>query len=345
MRVLFTKEDWAKYPFLPGASRYISELGLDIREDLPELPPVLERAEERVREAIVRGRVDAELREEDVEILSFPVAVALVSAVGDDYLTRRYALAEAVRVHELLVGEREEKLLGVAEALGWRVKRVEAPPGAPAYRFAVHLLDYLRNAVGFHDRRWKLVNRLVHRGEVYVSQGELARLLMEDVRRWVESRVKPEVRGAPEVFMESVNRIRGLLAERRAGFVEEVPRGVYPECFPPCIRSLYEALTSKRHISHVGRFTLTSFLLNVGMSPQEVVRLFASLTDFDERITRYQVEHIAGRRGSRTKYTPPKCETLRTHGLCVGEDELCRRVKHPLTYYRRKLKGMKRRGD
>jgi len=31
-----------------------------------------------------------------------------------------------------------------------------------------------------------------------------------------------------------------------------------------------------------------------------------------------------------------RCDTLRTHGLCVESDELCKRVRHPLSYYNRK---------
>jgi DNA primase large subunit len=67
------------------------------------------------------------------------------------------------------------------------------------------------------------------------------------------------------------------------------------------------------------------------------VKVFVSVTDFDEEFTRYQIEHIAGLRGSRTRYTPPTCSTLRTHGVCVNPDRICGRIKHPLSYYRRKI--------
>jgi DNA primase large subunit len=77
------------------------------------------------------------------------------------------------------------------------------------------------------------------------------------------------------------------------------------------------------------------------MTVDNVVDLFRTLSDFNERMTRYQVAHIAGGKGSRTKYIPPKCETLRTHGVCPGMDEICRKIRHPLAYYRRKLKVIK----
>jgi DNA primase large subunit len=75
---------------------------------------------------------------------------------------------------------------------------------------------------------------------------------------------------------------------------------------------------------------------------EDVVNFFRSVSDFDERMTRYQVEHIAGVRGSRTKYIPPRCDTLRTHGICHIPDEICKSVRHPLAYYRKKSKTIKK---
>jgi DNA primase large subunit len=121
--------------------------------------------------------------------------------------------------------------------------------------------------------------------------------------------------------------------------MEGFPETVSEQAFPPCVQALYQAFTSGRHLSHIGRFTLTSFLVNVGMSSEKVIELFRNFSDFNERMTRYQVEHIAGERGSRTQYKPPKCDTLKTHGVCVNPDECCRRIYHPLGYYQRKTKS------
>jgi DNA primase large subunit len=88
----------------------------------------------------------------------------------------------------------------------------------------------------------------------------------------------------------------------------------------------------------MGRFAMAAFLLNIGTDEEELLKMFKSFTDFDDRIARYQVEHIAGKRGSRRKYTAPNCGTMRTHGLCINPDELCATITHPLSYYRRKAR-------
>ena len=95
---------------------------------------------------------------------------------------------------------------------------------------------------------------------------------------------------------------------------------------------------SGKDVPHIGRFTLTAFLIQVGMGIDEIVKIYTSTTDFDERITRYQVEHIAGIVGGKTRYKPLNCGNMKTHGLCPGEDKTCMKVKNPLTYYSRILK-------
>ena len=119
--------------------------------------------------------------------------------------------------------------------------------------------------------------------------------------------------------------------------MEGFPKVITQTAFPPCIQVLYQAFSSGRHLSHIGRFTLTSFLINIGMPSEKVIELFKNISDFNERMTRYQVEHIAGERGSRTHYTTPKCDTLKTHGVCANPDNLCKRIHHPLGYYSRRV--------
>ena len=120
--------------------------------------------------------------------------------------------------------------------------------------------------------------------------------------------------------------------------MEGFPKVIVQAAFPPCINALYQSFSSGRHLSHIGRFTLTSFLITIGMPSEKVVELFRGFSDYSERLTRYQVEHIAGERGSRTGYKPPKCDTLKTHGVCINPDDLCRRIYHPSNYYRMKVR-------
>ncbi len=337
--VEFTKNDLAKYPFLKETQEYVKKLGLQI-EDLasPEFAKVLERAEERVEEAILYILVSRKLRNEEIEILSFPVAIMLTVATEDSFIKKRYALAEAKQTYADMKLESNEKILAFVENFGWKlaINNIAVAP----YEFSLSFTDYLRNTTHLKDKKWKLVNRLLSDGKVYVNRNETARLLSEEVRRYVEKRLEvKQLPRFPSKILEIAERIKQLSVEKIGkAEMEGFPKVVAQAAFPPCIEALYESASSGRHLSHVGRFTLTSFLVNIGMTPEDVNNLFKNFSDYNERMTRYQVEHIAGERGSRTRYTSPKCETLKTHGVCANPDGLCRRVRHPLAYYKRKHK-------
>ncbi len=84
---------------------------------------------------------------------------------------------------------------------------------------------------------------------------------------------------------------------------------------------------------HFGLFALAAYMANRNYDADSIVEVLKSRADFDERIARYQVEHIAGLRGSRVRYKPPSCSSMKTHGLCIENGRLCPyNIKNPLQY-------------
>ena len=79
----------AKYPFINEAAEYVKELDLKI-DDMSE--PILNRAEHRIEEAFLYALVSTELRKEEIEISSFPVAVMMVASTADKLMKKRYRL-------------------------------------------------------------------------------------------------------------------------------------------------------------------------------------------------------------------------------------------------------------
>jgi DNA primase large subunit len=333
----FTKNDLAKYPFLKKTAEHVKALELKLEElTTPDMEQILNRAEERVKNAILFVYVGKKHEKDDVEIPSFPVATMLAIATKNSFIKKRYALAEAKQAFGSMQLESREKILAIAADFNWNLtpNRNTALP----LEFALSFADYLRNTVHLRDANWKLVNRLLVQGTVYLNQHDVARLLQEEVQRRIEKRLETtELPIFPEKITQIAEQLTTLAKERiGAEEMEGFPKVIAQSAFPPCIVALYEAASKGRHLSHVGRFTLTSFLVNIGMPPEKVNELFKSFSDYNERLTRYQVEHIAGERGSRTRYTPPQCATLQTHGICANSDDLCRRIHHPLKYYKLK---------
>ena len=340
--MLVSKEDFAKYPFTKNAVKYVKSLNIQIDElAYPDFFEVLTRAEKRVEEALNDGIIKwTTFPEHEVELLSYPVAIIFVAKIGDKYLKRRYALAEAKRTYTLLREDLDEKLIELAQSVfGWRAQKLPIKANQP-YVFSLSFIDYLRNAPSFHDYRWKLVNKILINGKVLLKKDEFARLISEEVQKHIEKIIEdsPEFDLHP-LLIQKVEHIEQILNQRKERIkIEQLPREIVSSAYPPCIKKLYSSIVTSQHISHVGRFTLTSFLLHVGMNVDKLIEMYTSLSDFDPRLTRYQVEHIAGVKGSGIKYTPPSCGTLKTHSLCPESDDICASIKHPLSYYRRKLR-------
>jgi len=107
--------------------------------------------------------------------------------------------------------------------------------------------------------------------------------------------------------------------------------------FPPCIKAILETLLAGENLSHHQRFALASFLINIGAEIDAILELFRRSPDFNEKIARYQIEHIAGLRGSRKRYLPYSCATMNSLGLCIAD---CN-VKNPLVYFYRHIRMRK----
>ena len=334
------------------AAEHVRGIGIDFDELERESDfylPFLDRAEKRVKDALIDVSAYAQTQPRDepkdyeIEIFSFPLAVMLVVGTEESFIKSRYALAEAKRASALLRYEEKEKLLEVANNFGWDARLVTDSSLQP-YTFAVRFPIFLKNVTGsavVHDNRWKLVNHLVIDGEVYLTEREVSRLLEEEVRKYIEERLDTKIKSLPPAIMARVNRLRQLAAEKQEQIrLQEMPERVVMEAFPSCIKGVYDSVSAGRPASHLGRFALTSFLISVGMSAEDVFKFFRSVSDFNERMTRYQVEHIAGSRGSGTKYTPPNCSTLRTHGICVSPEPECRGAVNPLVCYKKKLRNL-----
>lgn len=345
---MLTRADLAKYPFLVEATEYVRELGFSINDITgPEFAPVLDRAEKRLEEALAKGRVSFDTSNESAEILSFPVSNLILSLVGEDRARRRFALAEAKRAYELLRLETPDKIEHVAtNGFRWNLKRLDVRLGRRLYDFALLLPDFLRNSIHLREPRWSLPNRVLDHGFVYVTREEAARLLEEEVRTRILERSGRIPQGVPAILGSRVDRAKGLVVKWLGVPTRyELPKVPMPEAMPPCIRHLIESLNEGKNVQHMGRFTLASFLLNIGSNEEEIVKLFKPATDFSERMTRYQVEHIGGRRGGRTKYTCPMCTTLKTHGVCYKPDQLCETIRNPLSYYKSKSRNLSSKGQ
>jgi DNA primase large subunit len=341
---------FAEYPFLPGAERLVGDLPVSVRELLTD--PAYERARgigrARVLAAADDPRGGAAISElshatREERFLSFLFARIVLSASATGAGLRRWAVAESKRTSSRLDSASLDELNEVARRLGFSFE-------PEAGRVTLTLVDYLQLATAIREGEFRLVRQSVAHGRVGVSRERAARLLQEGIRRRLAtpSALGDDVVGAirqqeSELLEEVARRVPAPVARGGTG-----PQALQPTKFPPCMRKMRRMLEAGENLSHAGRFALAAFLHRAGADFETIVDAYRGAPDFEESVTRYQVEHITQRDGGRG-YEPPECETLRSHGLCFREgdpaapsppdrshDSLCFEpfLRHPLQYYR-----------
>lgn len=332
----YGSDDLAKYTFLPEAGDYIRANEISISDLVsPVFKEVLKRAEGRVLESIKTFKVsDKKEENRDVEIMSFPVALMLVRSTNLNHLMDRYSLAEAVRVEDLLKREDDQRKIEDIFETFLKIKLEHGSiAGYPSFK--VDIPDYLKRAVNFHKPEWKLVNRIVENGEVYVSQEDLIRLIREEIRELILQRLKAtKVSKLPKELDDIVKKLIELTPPPRTPFTR---LNVAPENYPPCVTEALRLLEKGENVPHYGRFLMATYLLAVGKTVEEIMTLFPKSPDFKKSVTQYQVEHIAGMKGGKTKYGVPSCRTLQTHSFCFKDPIKCYEISSPLQYPSKKI--------
>ena len=335
----------ARYPFLPAAAEWFAREGPSLEEVLGDRVYAAARAKgrERVRLAIEDSTLAAARltdasppRELLEEAISYVYGRILVSALGDPYVVRRHALAEAVRVKSYLEDEDDAEV--VAECA--RAAGLAFEPDAGAFR--AHFTEYLKQAVHLKDMEWKLVRQPVRGGLVVMDRRTVARLVQEALRRRIEAELPRPVSVEVKQRVEpDLKPLRELAAARKERYSTEGAFGkVDLSILPPCMQHILGQLQRGENAAHNARFAIVTFLHKIGMTSEDIMRLFAQAPDFREDLTRYQVEHITGVT-SGTTYSVPGCDNLQTFNLCHADD-LCRsrtrdgnaRVRYPGDYYR-----------
>ncbi|HEY3421050.1 MAG TPA: DNA primase large subunit PriL [Methanomassiliicoccales archaeon] len=335
----------ARYPFIKGASEIVRNKGVSLADLMSQnsFPEARRRGRKRVLEALNDTKIQTNSTgtEEDIlaELLSYPVARMIVSSVGDDFLIRRYAMGEAKTLADRLSTEDVYLQMEVASDLGVSSQLDGELP-------SMHFCDFLKYTSGIRGKEWKLVNQEVKKGYISLPKVKFARVLEQALDEKIEHELPlPVTEAIIDAFQEEVGEVSAQVEEIRSKYKGNEFGEVRIVNFPPCMKALVSQAQAGKNMPHAGRFAMVTFLNYIGMPTDQIIRTFYTSPDFDNKMTEYQVRHITGD-GMGKKYSCPECSTMRTNGICVDQDALCRsgKIRHPLNYYRVKTIEMKRSG-
>ena len=320
-------DEIAKYPFLAEAGQYLQDKGFTLEQFAtdPDLQIIVDKAYERI-ESATNGRIyNTKLDSSDT--FSFLIAIILLKLSGMNTLINRFSLAEARRAEKFLEKDLVDNSNKTSEELAIKIIRdiFSVSVKKDKNHFVIPISDYLRHAVNFHELEWKLVNRHVESGMVFLSPHETVRLIRRELGGYIRSRIRAA--NTPSLykgFEDKVNRLVDLAKKFTVSVTVSTE-------YPPCIKHAIDALESGENLSHSGRFMLATFLLGRGQSIDEIAPLFKNAPDYNEKVTRYQINQIAGETGSNTKYSCPSCEKLKSNDLCFAIPE-CDNIINPIQF-------------
>ena len=331
------QDEIAKYPFLADAGQYLKDKGFTLEQfgTDPDLKQLVTKAFDRIQVAADGKIYKSDLVGDQVskdaalprEIFSFLLAIVLLKLSGMHTLIKRFALAEARRAEKYLekdlanISDESKKELAIRiidDLFSVQVEKLDD-------YFVITVSDYLKHSINFHEREWKLINRHVENGQVFLTPHETVRLIRKELGTYINSKIiNAKTPVMISGFEDSVNKLVSL-SKKFITFT--VTTGEYP----PCIKHAIEELEKGENLPHSGRFMLGSFLLSKGQSVEQIAPLFKNAPDYNERVTLYQLNHLAGTSGSGTKYLCPSCEKLKTQDLCFAIPE-CDNIINPLQF-------------
>jgi DNA primase large subunit len=291
-----------KYPFSEAARKFLE--GLDLT------PQIIELGRQRIKKAVKNepsARMMVHESDKKEDIASSAAARMILSHLRNNFLTNRFAVNESKIVRSYLDREDDQAIEMVATHFGIATRK-------EGDRLLIDLPTYLKFAL--RDPNYKLINRKLFAGMVEITDEQKKRLIENAVKKHYEN--LPLIKDPPELIKEAGKKL-----------LEEMPKSetritVKVGDHPPCIMRLLDEAKKHENLPHHARWYLATYLLAIGMSEDDITKIYSDLPDFSEKVTRYQVDHI-----KKKGYNVPSCATVMTYGLCCA---VCR-IGNPLNWH------------
>ena len=246
-------------------------------------------------------------------IISYVMGYLICKKANNNALIAKYAYNEMERtqaickhdprqltkVFKLLCNmvpdKKEERLVYDAEKQ-CDIKRVVWGMPVPSY---LGLLAYH----GRTDQTWKLVNRDVRHGHVYMSVTDWRRVSKNAIVNYIQSRIR-EVKSIPDdIIVPDWIRQRYKPYKPSTNYVD-----------PPCIKNIQELLHNGQNVPHSGRVLLASYCIKTGKTDDDIQQMFVNGPKYNPQTTRKQIE-FTRKRG----YMPANCDKIKQSGLCCAD--------------------------
>ena len=343
----FGSKDLARYPFLREALSYVTKYEFKLEDlDKSEYYHLVDKAKSKIEQYVFEGKlsyqIDYNKTHEIIvqeEVIIFLISLLLIRTISIDSVTKKFALLESMRFEKYLIADLDNSnrddstikfiLYKIFEDLFKTTIYLEVD----IYNFyKIKINDYLDHPISFQEREWNLVNRTVDRGYVYLYGSEIVRLFRNELYLLIIDRIK---KMNPDNIPKVIVTISSSMKSKWEKMYPTLRTTGHHEITPPCIQHIYDQIKNGENLSHPARVLLGTFLIYSNKSMDEMLDLFKRLPDFNEKITRYQLEHLSGKRGNTKQYFVPSCEKIKLNNLCF-ETKICSGISNPTQLVYRK---------
>ena len=203
--------------------------------------------------------------------------------------------------------------------------------------YKIKVVDYVKRSVHFHEEEWKLINRSVKDGYVYLNANEIVRLFRNELSLLIVEKVKNmKLATFPNQVVNKSQKLKSYWESVNRTY--NINYALKKSVTPPCIQHLYDSIENGENLPHSARLLLATFLLFSGKSIEDIIDVFKKLPDFKENVTRYQLEHLSGKKGGSKRYFVPSCEKIKLEELCY-QTNVCKGVINPIQLLKNKTEN------
>lgn len=259
------------------------------------------------------------------EVVSYPLAKVTAALTNNRYIRKKVANNEAKKTKHYLDMADPNTVENIAK------EALEIHLDEDTYKIPVK--NYLEKKP--KKEEYKLVNMPLKKGYVHLTQNHLTELVAQYVYTDIMYQKAPK---NPPIKLTNLSQdIKNKINTEHSTEDYGTPK---KEAFPPCMDKIYQDLLAGKDVGHQARFVLATFMVNIGMEMDEMIKPYRGQPNFDEEKTKYFLRHAAGKEGTGTEYSAPSCDKLNSYRLCVSDCP----TNHPLSYYKYQKKKMNK-GD
>lgn len=291
--------------------RMIKFNGFDDLED-SKYDHIWTRAIDRIKSA-VDNKVYQHSDNVSYEIISFVLAVKIVRATNNKRLLKRFVLYESMVVEQSLYSDFDDETIRNILLAKFSSLNVVEKEGD---EYKIRISDYLFMMNQFNEPEWRLVNQKVDSGFVYVKKSKFVRLMRIGIMKYLDNMISSLPITLPSIFNEYVTTAGSMLKD-----FENVPMS---KTYPPCMAKILDQINKGENPNNISRVILGTYLLNRGMNVEQIVNIFTSTPDHDDRKTKYHITKLKG-------YKSYGCSKIESFGLCFRSEQ-CGNIKNPMHF-------------